>query len=72
MVTVEFAEAEAQAAAVRAYVDDDFCLSTDPEALRTASKKLTAAIDHARDHTHDYWFAGDRMVCRTCHHKPAA
>ena len=74
MVTVEFAEAEARAAAqaVWAYLDDDFHPSIDLEALRTASNKLAAAIDHTRDHTHDYWFVGDRMVCRICHHKPAA
>jgi len=74
MVTVEFADAEAHAAAqaVRAYLDDDFSPSVDLEALRTANCKLTAAIDHARDHTHDYWFVGDRMVCRVCHHKLAA
>jgi hypothetical protein len=51
---------------------DTFCPSIDPEVLRTANNKLTAAIDHARDHTHDYWFVGDRMVCRICHHKTAA
>jgi hypothetical protein len=74
MVTVEFADVEAHAAAqaVRAYLDDDFYPSIDLEALRTASKKLAAAIDHAHDHTHDYWFIGDRMVCRICHHKLAA
>jgi hypothetical protein len=74
MVTVEFAEAEAHATAqaVWAYLDDDFCPSIDPEALRTANNKLTAAIGHTHDHTHDYWFVGDRMVCRICHHKLAA
>ena len=74
MVTVEFAEAEARAAAqaVWAYLDDDFYPSIDLEALRTVNNKLTAAIDHAHEHTHDYWFIGDRMVCRICHHKLAA
>ena len=74
MVTVEFMQAEARAAAqaVSAYLDDDFHPSIDLEVLRTVSNKLAAAIDHAGDHTHDYWFAGDRMVCRICHHKLAA
>jgi hypothetical protein len=74
MVTVELEEAEARAAAraVRAYLDDDFHPSIDLEALRTVNNKFTAAIDRTRDHTHDYWFAGDRMVCRICHHKLAS
>ena len=74
MVSVEFAEGEGRAAAqaVWAYLDDEFYPSIDLEALRTASSKLTAAIDRTHDHTHDYWFVGDRMVCRICHHKLAA
>ena len=74
MVTVEFAEAEAHAAAqaVWAYLDDGFYPSIDLETLRAANNKLCAAIDHTHDHTHDYWFVGDRMVCRICRHKLAA
>jgi hypothetical protein len=46
MITVEFTEAEAQAAAdaVRAYIDDDYYPAIDLEALRTAYKRLTWTI----------------------------
>lgn len=74
MVTIEFTEAEAHAAAgaVWAYIDDGYYPPVDMEALRSANNKLTTAIDRANYHTHDYWFVGDRMVCRICHQKLAA
>lgn len=44
MVTVEFTQAEAQAvaAAVLAYIDDDYYPAIDLEALRTAYRRLTS------------------------------
>jgi len=46
MITVEFTEAEAQAAAdaARAYIDDDYYPAIDLEALRTAYERLTLTI----------------------------
>jgi len=52
MVTVEFTEAEARAAAgaVWAYIDDDYYPRIDMKALSTANYKLTRAIDRAEHH----------------------
>ena len=48
MITVDFAEAEAQAVAnaARAYIDDDYYPAIDLDALKAAYQRLTRAISH--------------------------
>ena len=48
MITVEFAEGEAQAVAdaVRAYIDDDYYPAIDLDGLKTAYQRLTRAISN--------------------------